>query len=470
MFKFKTLLGAFICGVLTLGTGIGLNVAANNGALENAKAVTTESPYVYEFLSKGDFVDNASNSINLGGIDWNYDNSLYYYQGGKGLQIGSSGTPTENWNLTTSVTNFDGSIFKVVIESSIASKGDGKLSLFSDGTQSEIFNLTTTNEPYTFDFSTSPTTELKINLSATKKAMYIKSIEVYFSKGDVGTLDSLTYTGEVAKQYENKPFDSTGLTFTANYTNDSMEVPLNNITFTPEILTKDTKEVVASYETVICKIPVVVGSLDKLTYEGSVAEQFVGQKFDHTGLTFYANYTNESSLPVAIEEITFTPNFITEDTEAVTATYETFSCNITGFVINKVDVLRKVNNLSEIIDGDFITFAYNDKVLMGKNSGKFFVSEEVAKNSDGSFNNGPKLEIFSVVKTSDGYYFVNGEGSYLEYHGDSNDVYLSKELTNECKWNIKLSGDGLFEITNVAAPERVLQYNTSSPKFSWVPL
>ncbi len=329
MFKTKTFLGAFICGVLALGCGIGLNVASNNDTLENAKAVATASPYVHTFGS-GQITQNGG-TANLSGVDWTYGTSTYVgFEGGtngRGVQIGSSKKPQKDgWALTTPASNFDGDIFKVVVDS--CTGGSATLSVLTDGVQSEVINLTKESTKYTFDVATSPKTELSISLTAGSKAMYIKSIEVYFSKGDIGTLDSLTYTGEVAKQYENKPFDPTGLTFTANYTNDSMDVPLNNVTFTPEVLTKDTTKVIASYETVTCEIPVTVGVLDTLTYEGTAVEQFEGQPFDPTGLTFTANYTNATQLPVALENITFTPEVLTVETKTVVATYESKTVEI----------------------------------------------------------------------------------------------------------------------------------------------
>lgn len=338
MFKLKTLLGAFICGVLALGTGIGLNVASNNGVLENARAVATVSPYVHTFGS-GQISQNGG-TANLSGVDWTYGTSTYVGVdgNGRGVQIGSSKKPqTDGWALTTPASNFDGDIFKVVVES--CTSGSATLSVLTDDVQNEVVNLTGDSTKYTFDIATTPMNDLSISLTARSKAMYIKSIEVYFSKGDVGTLDSLTYTGEVTKQYENKPFDPNGLTFTANYTNGSMEVPLSNIAFTPEILTKDTKEVVATYETVICKIPVVVGALDTLTYEGTVTKQFDGQPFNPTGLTFTAYYTNDTQFTVPLENITFTPEVLTTDTEIVVATFEGKTVEIPVIVVAETRIV-----------------------------------------------------------------------------------------------------------------------------------
>ena len=246
MMKLRNLIALGILGVLTLGVGIGV---ASHTNVNKVEAIATASPYSHIF-EKSQLTDNGGN-VNLSGVEWTYDSMTYcgFDGNNRGVQIGSNKNPQKTeWTIRTSVDNFGGTITNITVNA--CTGGSATLNIYSDGSPAYNSALSSTSMDYALDLSTSPTNEIKIGMIASSKAMYIKSIVVEFISTDLGDLQSLTYVGTPVQQYVGKSFNSTGLTFTANYENKSIELLNTDIIFTPEEITTDTSEITATYQTV----------------------------------------------------------------------------------------------------------------------------------------------------------------------------------------------------------------------------
>lgn len=169
-----------------------------------------------------------------------------------------------------------------------------------------------------------------------------------FSATDV--LTGISYDGTPVTQYNGRAFNPEGLTFYGNYSESGpKELDVSLITFTPETLTADTTEVVATFSGVSVTIKdIKVNVLEGITYEGAPVDQYVNRPFDPTGLTFYANYSVTDKEELDASLLTFNPEVMSLDTNSVTVYYEDVNT-----VINNITVLED----SRIFFGDHEKFA-----------------------------------------------------------------------------------------------------------------
>ena len=155
----------------TNGDNTGDGTGGNTGTAEDFESGT----YSYTF-EKG-VIKGAGNLV-LNKLAWNLDATDFTYVGfdaTKGLQIGSSNNPALNITLKTE--SIKGTIKSVKVNTSGAKDTDAKLSVtVGENTFGQAITLTNTATDYTFEGSATGTLELVWNL--TKKAVYIKSIEV----------------------------------------------------------------------------------------------------------------------------------------------------------------------------------------------------------------------------------------------------------------------------------------------------
>lgn len=249
MFKFKTLLGAFICGVLALGTGIGLNVAGNE-TLGSAKAAAS-GPVVAE-MSK--FTE--TNTDNIGG-DFNvyyttekggagtapaiYDDQIRLYQG-KNNNVGGSITihAVEGVTITDVYT-------KSAMKTSLA--------YATEGTEEYLSKRDVAiNEEYAINDLNAKSVTIGCFGQDKNSRYYVNYICVNYVTENKGELLELTYEGTPVTQYVGQEFNAEGLTFTATYTSGPSVLPASAITFTPSIITEDTISITATYETKSCII------------------------------------------------------------------------------------------------------------------------------------------------------------------------------------------------------------------------
>ena len=125
----------------------------------------------------------AGGTATLNNISWTYTDSVYLGFGdARGMQVGKSKANEPSFVLSTSYfADNNYKINSIVVNSSIASDGDGTLTIqVGDTVALDSQSLTTTATDYVATFS-ELTGNVSITLSAGNKAMYIKSITVYYT-------------------------------------------------------------------------------------------------------------------------------------------------------------------------------------------------------------------------------------------------------------------------------------------------
>ena len=139
--------------------------------------------YSYTFTSK-QFSANGTKTLNS--VNWTLaGNGNYWgYDGTKGQQFGSGSAPYKSLTLSTS--GIEGTITKIVVNTSGASSVNASFTVSVGGTQyGSSTKLTTSATDYTFTGSASG--EIKISYTQTSsKAIYIKSIAVTYESAGSG--------------------------------------------------------------------------------------------------------------------------------------------------------------------------------------------------------------------------------------------------------------------------------------------
>lgn len=147
-----------------------------------APASGDEGPAYLWTLASGDMT-TAGGTVTKGEPAMEWTSSAVGYIGwdqnnGKGVQFGSLKKPV-NGTYTLSTTAYSGKIAKIVINASVGSGGDGKLTVKVGGTQiGEITTLVLNATDYTFTPSSPVSGNITIELTNTVKAMYLKSIAI----------------------------------------------------------------------------------------------------------------------------------------------------------------------------------------------------------------------------------------------------------------------------------------------------
>ena len=127
-------------------------------------------------------------------VEWTYSSVTYIgfesADTGRGLQVGSSKKPIgdgKSWTISADLSNFGKGVVAVTVESSMAKDGNGQISVqIGETVGLEGQSLTTSNAAYStnggIDYETAITGEgqLVITLTATVKAVYLKSITVKY--------------------------------------------------------------------------------------------------------------------------------------------------------------------------------------------------------------------------------------------------------------------------------------------------
>ena len=151
--------------------------------LKQAAPLSGDEGAPYAWIMKQGELTTAGGEVNKGEPAMAWTASEVTYTGwdsnasAKGIQIGSSGKPEADFTLTTA--NYSGKITSIKVNASIGNSGDGKLTVKIGDTQiGETITLTTTATTYTFTPASPVAGSITIGLSATAKAMYIKSVDI----------------------------------------------------------------------------------------------------------------------------------------------------------------------------------------------------------------------------------------------------------------------------------------------------
>ncbi len=161
----------------------------------NAKVNAVSDKYDYTFTSK--VFSTCPDSKDLGGISWSISGTSSTYYGRdetKGQQFGSSGSPMKELVLSSS-SSFEG-ITEVRINTSGASKIKASFSVLIGDTIVGTESLTNSAIDYTFPVE-NLTGVVSFSFTQTSsKALYIKSIGVTYSLGDVESHNVVLMDGD----------------------------------------------------------------------------------------------------------------------------------------------------------------------------------------------------------------------------------------------------------------------------------
>ena len=146
------------------------------------------------------------------------------FQSDKGIHYGTNNVSVSNIKVSTSA-YADAVITKIVVNASAANAGSPKVSCTVNGKAfGTVQSLTTNNAAYTFEGKSSGEIVVSVSKKITKKALYIKSIEITYSTANLETT-TLTLTAP------GSPI-SIGNTFTSTPTLKAGEQTLSDKTIT----------------------------------------------------------------------------------------------------------------------------------------------------------------------------------------------------------------------------------------------
>lgn len=164
--------------------------------------------YTYTF-KKGDLEKTTPKTYTFNKVEWNVSGKIAYIgwdatNTNKGIQLASKSN--NQTDVIFSTTNIPGTITAIKINSCVGSKGKAEISVKVGGTSwGTQTNTTTTSK--SFDFTGAGNGEISIELKnqAGGKALYIKSIAVEYTTGNVISAPTITPTS----QEFSKPFTAT---------------------------------------------------------------------------------------------------------------------------------------------------------------------------------------------------------------------------------------------------------------------
>lgn len=158
---------------------------------------------------------------------------------------------------------------------------------------------------------------------------------------------------------------------------------------------------------------------------------------------------------------------------AETATYEASFVEYTLTVVDPamIKTFAKVTS-GAVTDGKYI-IVYQDsddatsvKAMNTTNEKSYFMYTDVDL-TDGKIVTDNQSIIWDITTQANGSMSIsNGDNIFVGYKGSGNNAYIYEAYTEEnCDWTFTFA-DGLFTCTNGSVTNRLLQYNTGSPRFA----
>lgn len=158
---------------------------------------------------------------------------------------------------------------------------------------------------------------------------------------------------------------------------------------------------------------------------------------------------------------------------AETATYEASFVEYTLTVVDPamIKTFAKVTS-GAITDGKYI-IVYQDsddatsvKAMNTTNEKSYFMYTDVDL-TDGKIVTDDQSIIWDITTQANGSMSIsNGDNIFVGYRGSGNNAYIYEAYTEEnCDWTFTYA-DGLFSCANGSVTDRLLQYNTNSPRFA----
>lgn len=158
---------------------------------------------------------------------------------------------------------------------------------------------------------------------------------------------------------------------------------------------------------------------------------------------------------------------------AETATYEASFVEYTLTVVDPalIKTFAKVTN-GAVTDGKYI-IVYQDsddatsvKAMNTTNTKDYFTYTDIDL-TDGKIVTDNQSIIWDITTQANGSMSIsNGDNIFVGFKGSSNNAYIYEAYTEgNCDWTFSFA-DGLFTCANGAVTNRLLQYNTNSPRFA----
>lgn len=263
------------------------------------------------------------------------------FQSDKGIHYGTNNVSVSNIKVSTSA-YADAVITKIVVNASAANAGSPKVSCTVNGKAfGTAQSLTTNNAAYTFEGKSSGEIVVSVSKKITKKALYIKSIEITYSTANLETT-TLTLTAPGSPISIGNTFTSTPTlkageqtlsdkTITWSSDNDKVAtvdaatgtvtgVAAGKANITAKFAGDDTyKTSTASYEIIVKGAPAL--SFPKESYDEIVGETFEAPQLEGLPKGVAVQYTSSND-KVATVDPTGDVTIVGVGTTTITATSE----------------------------------------------------------------------------------------------------------------------------------------------------
>ena len=129
--------------------------------------------------------------------------------------------------------------------------------------------------------------------------------------------------------------------------------------------------------------------------------------------------------------------------------------------------LVEVTSVDQLKEGTKLVITYTnangETFAMGSNDGSKYLKVDL----DLTAGLAEGVEVVTLVKAGENWMLQLADGQYVAYSASTggNKAQASATADAEAQWTIAIV-DGVTTITNVATPERLFQYNASSPRFA----
>ena len=348
------------------------------------------------------------------------------YDGTKGIHYGTSSKAVSYLQLSTS--NISGTITKVEVYASGASKTSAKLDVTVGGSSfGAQKSLTSSAANYIFEGSAEGDIIIKLSQSSAKKALYVKSVKVTYETSSSGETALSVEPKEVAFGTKNIYFES------------EKEGDLE-IDITGQNLTGDVSAAISGADA-------SVFTLSKTTFTPNSGE--VSEKL---------------SVSYSVSEVKDYEATLTLSSDGVDA----IELPITLTTVNKKPTIyTKVTDAATLSAGDKVIFVYEiGKVAAGKLSSEYLASIDIAQAINTTTNpatvsiTDEAVVEYTLGGTTGAWELISASGKLSEASANSSSS-VNLALDKGTKWTISISSGN----ATIKGTTNTIKYNTSSPRF-----
>lgn len=275
-----------------------------------------------------------------------------------------------------------------------------------------------------------------VNLKASTNQVRATKIVVTVESAPAANLTSIAVSGTPTKTtyFDGEPFDPTGLVVTGTYDDGTQKEITDGIVWVkdPEILKLGTTsvDVMASVGNITSEIYTVKGitvkekvTLIGIEANGTPAEFWKGDKFNHDGITITARWSDKSETDVTSDCKFTAPDMNTAGKKTVTVTYENETCPYeieVKTIENTKETAYTVSEAKKLIDAgkDLATQVYVKGVVSeivtkynpdfgnvsfdvsvdGSTEGEQFRFYRTQKDAENTYTEDPNIEVGATVK------------------------------------------------------------------------